>query len=140
MGTAPWSITTRVWSDVPDAMFVSAQAASNCTNNHPCHKLLTRRPYPYFCAIILQHNKFHIFLLANLLPATGGSRFSRGTPRIEAPPLLISPLQLADCVLHTRQILNSMLPSHSKCNLRATNIHHTTPKLCSSLEKACTDR
>lgn len=48
------------------------------------------------------------FLLANLLLATGGSRFSRGTPRIEVPPLLISPLQLADCVLHTRQILNSM--------------------------------
>mmetsp|Transcript_11584 Transcript_11584/g.34119 ORF Transcript_11584/g.34119 Transcript_11584/m.34119 type:complete len:219 (+) Transcript_11584:1047-1703(+) len=30
MGTAPSSITTRVWSEVPDAMFVSAQAASNC--------------------------------------------------------------------------------------------------------------
>lgn len=35
------------------------------------------------------------------IPATGGNRFSRGTPRIEVPPLLISPLQLADCVLHT---------------------------------------
>lgn len=64
MGTAPWSITTRVWSDVPDAIFVSAQAASNCTNNHPCHKLLTRRPDPYFKAIALQHIKFHIFLPA----------------------------------------------------------------------------
>ena len=30
MGTAPASMTTCVCSDVPDAMFVSAQAASNC--------------------------------------------------------------------------------------------------------------
>lgn len=30
MGIAPWSMTTRVWSEVPEAMFVSAQAASNC--------------------------------------------------------------------------------------------------------------
>mmetsp|Transcript_11512 Transcript_11512/g.36585 ORF Transcript_11512/g.36585 Transcript_11512/m.36585 type:complete len:278 (+) Transcript_11512:1553-2386(+) len=29
IGTAPSWMTTRVWSDVPDAMFVSAQAASN---------------------------------------------------------------------------------------------------------------
>mmetsp|Transcript_2162 Transcript_2162/g.6387 ORF Transcript_2162/g.6387 Transcript_2162/m.6387 type:complete len:248 (+) Transcript_2162:1009-1752(+) len=31
MGTAPSSMTTRVCSDVPDAMFVSAHAASNCS-------------------------------------------------------------------------------------------------------------
>ena len=31
MGTAPESITTRVCSDVPDAMLVSAHAASNCS-------------------------------------------------------------------------------------------------------------
>ena len=30
-GTAPAWITTCVCSDVPDAMFVSAHAASNCT-------------------------------------------------------------------------------------------------------------
>lgn len=30
IGTAPWSITTLVFSDVPEAMFVRAQAASNC--------------------------------------------------------------------------------------------------------------
>ena len=29
MGTAPLSMTTPVFSDVPDAMFVSAHAASN---------------------------------------------------------------------------------------------------------------
>lgn len=32
LGTAPWSMTTRVCSDVPDATFVNAQAASNCQN------------------------------------------------------------------------------------------------------------
>ena len=31
IGTAPWSITTLVFSDVPEAMFVSVQAASNCS-------------------------------------------------------------------------------------------------------------
>jgi hypothetical protein len=31
MGTAPLSTTTLVFSDVPDAMLVSAQAASNCS-------------------------------------------------------------------------------------------------------------
>jgi hypothetical protein len=31
IGTAPWSITTFVFSEVPDAMFVRAQAASNYT-------------------------------------------------------------------------------------------------------------
>mmetsp|Transcript_21097 Transcript_21097/g.60192 ORF Transcript_21097/g.60192 Transcript_21097/m.60192 type:complete len:259 (-) Transcript_21097:507-1283(-) len=30
IGTAPTSMTTLVWSDVPEAMFVNAQAASNC--------------------------------------------------------------------------------------------------------------
>ncbi len=30
IGTAPLSITTLVWSEVPDATFVSAHAASNC--------------------------------------------------------------------------------------------------------------
>jgi hypothetical protein len=30
MGTAPASTTTLVLSDVPDAMLVSAHAASNC--------------------------------------------------------------------------------------------------------------
>jgi hypothetical protein len=29
IGTAPWSITTLVFSDVPEAIFVKAQAASN---------------------------------------------------------------------------------------------------------------
>ena len=33
MGTAPFSITMRVWSDVPDATFVKAHAASNCSSN-----------------------------------------------------------------------------------------------------------
>jgi hypothetical protein len=32
MGTAPASTTTLVLSDVPDAMLVSAHAASNCNN------------------------------------------------------------------------------------------------------------
>mmetsp|Transcript_15658 Transcript_15658/g.27075 ORF Transcript_15658/g.27075 Transcript_15658/m.27075 type:complete len:257 (+) Transcript_15658:2072-2842(+) len=31
MGTAPESMTTLVWSEVPDATLVSAQAASNCS-------------------------------------------------------------------------------------------------------------
>ena len=31
MGTAPASITTLVWSLVPEATFVRAQAASNCS-------------------------------------------------------------------------------------------------------------
>mmetsp|Transcript_43523 Transcript_43523/g.120355 ORF Transcript_43523/g.120355 Transcript_43523/m.120355 type:complete len:209 (-) Transcript_43523:205-831(-) len=31
MGTAPLAITTRVCSEVPEAMFVSAQALSNCS-------------------------------------------------------------------------------------------------------------
>ena len=31
MGTAPSSMTTLVWSEVPDATLVSAQAASNYT-------------------------------------------------------------------------------------------------------------
>ena len=31
MGTAPLAMTTRVCSDVPEAMFVSAHAASNCS-------------------------------------------------------------------------------------------------------------
>ncbi len=35
MGTAPLSITTRVCSEVPDATFVSAQAASNWPEPHP---------------------------------------------------------------------------------------------------------
>ena len=35
IGTAPWSITTLVFSDVPEAMFVRAQAASNYSNFHP---------------------------------------------------------------------------------------------------------
>jgi len=34
IGTAPWSITTLVFSDVPEAMFVRAQAASNYSNFH----------------------------------------------------------------------------------------------------------
>jgi hypothetical protein len=35
MGTAPHSTTTLVFSDVPDAMLVSAQAASNCNKKTP---------------------------------------------------------------------------------------------------------
>ena len=35
IGTAPRSITTFVFSDVPDAMFVRAQAASNCSKLKP---------------------------------------------------------------------------------------------------------
>ncbi len=31
MGTAPSSMTTLVWSDVPLATLVRAQAASNCS-------------------------------------------------------------------------------------------------------------
>ena len=31
MGTAPFAMTTRVCSDVPDAMFVNAHALSNCS-------------------------------------------------------------------------------------------------------------
>ena len=39
MGTAPSAITTLVWSEVPDAMLVSAQAASNCSGglSWRCH-------------------------------------------------------------------------------------------------------
>lgn len=33
MGTAPASITVLVCMDVPDAMLVSAQAASNCRDD-----------------------------------------------------------------------------------------------------------
>mmetsp|Transcript_10966 Transcript_10966/g.33395 ORF Transcript_10966/g.33395 Transcript_10966/m.33395 type:complete len:265 (+) Transcript_10966:1114-1908(+) len=39
MGTAPLLMTTSVWSVVPEAMFVSAQAASNCR----CEWSLRRR-------------------------------------------------------------------------------------------------
>lgn len=37
MGTAPVSITTLVCKKVPDAMFVKAQAASNCWENKQNH-------------------------------------------------------------------------------------------------------
>lgn len=38
IGTAPWSMTTRVCSDVPDAILVKAHAASNCIHrNHQSH-------------------------------------------------------------------------------------------------------
>ena len=37
MGTAPDSMTYLVWSDVPDAMFVKAQAASNCNDCEFAH-------------------------------------------------------------------------------------------------------
>lgn len=35
MGTAPAWITTRVWWDVPEAMFVKTHAASNCGDTTP---------------------------------------------------------------------------------------------------------
>ena len=43
IGTAPLSITTRVCSDVPDATFVSAQAASNWTGPTPVSTTAVRQ-------------------------------------------------------------------------------------------------
>jgi len=34
IGTAPSSMTTRVWADVPDAILVNAHAASNCNKHY----------------------------------------------------------------------------------------------------------
>lgn len=42
MGMAPWSMTTLVCSDVPEAMFVSAQAASNCNQGEGGNGQLSR--------------------------------------------------------------------------------------------------
>jgi hypothetical protein len=56
MGTAPLSMTTRVCSEVPDATFVKAQAASNYRHPaKPCQDHLrmlsksynVRRPFPH---------------------------------------------------------------------------------------------
>lgn len=40
MGTAPAWITTRVWWDVPEAMFVKTHAASNCRDTTPLSQWL----------------------------------------------------------------------------------------------------
>lgn len=47
IGTAPWSITTLVFSEVPDAMFVRAQAASNYTNNNSNKQLINTTSFNY---------------------------------------------------------------------------------------------
>jgi hypothetical protein len=85
IGTAPWSMTTRVWSDVPDAILVSAHAASNCIGNMAISIawMLSYKPEPDFqCVKNISSKYIHIAWLRSkmvegLQPASNSKKISR---------------------------------------------------------------
>lgn len=118
IGTAPWSITTLVFSDVPEAMLVRAHAASNYNiKNHYTTiqnniKIKTRRA-------TTSSNPLY-----NYLPVAVGSHLLQETQQSEAQLQTGSLPLLADCVLPeiiTRREIKNRIKIGKHTQFKITN-------------------
>jgi hypothetical protein len=99
-------MTTRVWSDVPDAIFVNAHAASNCIKDKDKFQLNTSTMYE-MCIDQIREN---ISKLPHIgvkergwgPPVAGGSPLEEENLQIGAQHLQLLPPQLGGSVLHSR--------------------------------------